>query len=202
MGAGFLDHSSANTQNTNTQLLLDAKYAAFAPYISAARVYHCPSDPTTVKIMGALHPRLRSYGMNYYVGVWPERELLDYREGNPLTRLSGIVRPSKLFVGIDKHPDFIGHTFFNCIPGWVGEVFANREQFFYDYPASQHNGVGVVSFADGHVELHKWVDARTKIPIQNVPLGWALDDVLDMVASRNNRDALWLFEHNSQRSGK
>src|SRR6266699_6619782 len=64
---GVLGYTSS-TVNTNTQLLVNAKYAAFAPYISVARVYHCPSDPTTVKIMGAVYPRVRSYGINWRVG--------------------------------------------------------------------------------------------------------------------------------------
>ena len=32
-------------------------------------------------------------------------------------------------------------------------------------PASRHNGTCVVSLADGHVEVRKWMDARTKRPV-------------------------------------
>src|SRR5580765_5868163 len=31
---------------------------------------------------------------------------------------------------------------------------------FY-YPSSLHNGRGVVAFADGHAETHRWLDPRT-----------------------------------------
>jgi len=31
-----------------------------------------------------------------------------------------------------------------------------------DYPSCFHNGSGVFSFADGHLEPRKWKDARTK----------------------------------------
>ena len=31
-----------------------------------------------------------------------------------------------------------------------------------DFPASYHNGAGVLAFADGHAEIHKWLDARTR----------------------------------------
>ena len=192
---GWLNYDSANTQNTNTQLLTDANYAAFAPYISVARVYHCPSDPTTVKIMGAAHPRTRSYGMNYYVGLRNIAHEGEYLGSAlfPFSRLSTIKRPSKLFVGIDAHPDYVGVASFH-VPDGLADLNDSRGRGFMDYPASQHNGVGVVSFADGHVELHKWVDAQTKIPIRNLyhgsgSLSW------DVVPSPNNRDLLWLLEH-------
>jgi len=35
-----------------------------------------------------------------------------------------------------------------------------------DVPASYHNGACGFSFADGHGEIHKWLDAQTQPPIQ------------------------------------
>src|SRR2546427_5073216 len=32
-------------------------------------------------------------------------------------------------------------------------------------PSSLHNGRGVVTFADGHAETHRWVDSRTTPPV-------------------------------------
>ncbi|MCL5098014.1 MAG: hypothetical protein M1608_10900 [Candidatus Omnitrophica bacterium] len=37
-----------------------------------------------------------------------------------------------------------------------------------DVPASYHNGAGGISFADGHAEIHKWLDPRTKPPITGI----------------------------------
>jgi len=39
-------------------------------------------------------------------------------------------------------------------------VYMNQESFF-NFPNSSHNRGGVVSFADGHVERHRWQDQRT-----------------------------------------
>ena len=39
--------------------------------------------------------------------------------------------------------------------------------FIIDYPASNHNGSGALSFADGHAEMHKWLDPRTTPPVRN-----------------------------------
>ena len=42
------------------------------------------------------------------------------------------------------------------IPQWI------------DFPGTRHAMSGVVAFADGNVELHKWVDQRTKVVNGNV----------------------------------
>ena len=60
-----------------------------------------------------------------------------------------------------------------------------------DVPASYHNGAGGLTFADGHSEIRKWLDPRTKPPIspgRDLPL---------TAASPNNRDVLWLQERST-----
>ena len=60
-----------------------------------------------------------------------------------------------------------------------------------DIPASYHNGAGGVTFADGHSEIKRWFDPRTKPRIkqgQNLPL---------TASSPNNRDVLWLQERST-----
>ena len=37
-----------------------------------------------------------------------------------------------------------------------------------DFPATYHNMGGGFAFADGHSEIHKWKDARTKVIAGNV----------------------------------
>jgi prepilin-type processing-associated H-X9-DG protein len=32
---------------------------------------------------------------------------------------------------------------------------------FFNFPNSSHNRGGVISYADGHVERHRWQDPRT-----------------------------------------
>ena len=57
-----------------------------------------------------------------------------------------------------------------------------------DDPAAYHNGAGGLSFADGHSEIKKWVDGRTR------PLLKANGTIPLNVASPNNRDMVWLQE--------
>ncbi len=59
-----------------------------------------------------------------------------------------------------------------------------------DYPSNYHNGAGGFSFADGHAEIHRWLDARTKAKYRrDVHLTlWPSNP------SPDNRDVLWLQE--------
>ena len=63
-----------------------------------------------------------------------------------------------------------------------------------DYPASYHNGAGGISFADGHAEIRKWVDARTR-PAPKYNNALALN-----VPSPNNQDMIWLSDRTSSRN--
>jgi prepilin-type processing-associated H-X9-DG protein len=42
----------------------------------------------------------------------------------------------------------------------------NEPGHIVDYPANYHNFASAFSFADGHVETHKWQDADLKQPVQ------------------------------------
>jgi prepilin-type processing-associated H-X9-DG protein len=57
---------------------------------------------------------------------------------------------------------------------------------FYDLPGIYHNGACGFSFADGHSEIKKWRDPRTKPPI--VKNG----QVDDGYASPRNPDVAWI----------
>ena len=60
-----------------------------------------------------------------------------------------------------------------------------------DYPASYHNNAAGIAFADGHSEIHKWLDPRT-VP----PLTKGRELKLN-VSTPENPDMLWMQEHSS-----
>jgi prepilin-type processing-associated H-X9-DG protein len=90
--------------------------------------------------------------------------------------------PSLTWVLVDEHPISINDGFF-C-PDFRG--YPNAPSL-PDAPASYHNGACGFSFADGHSEIHKWKDARTK----------AVDPTAQNHASPRNLDILWLWEHST-----
>jgi prepilin-type N-terminal cleavage/methylation domain-containing protein len=141
--------------NTNYTYMLDARYALFAPYIHTINIYVCPTDRETVIVDGGLYPKIRSYSLNAYVGGvegwWDERLSTAYRIFKKHSEVSQRM-PAGLFLFQDVHPNSICWPYFG--------VHMDRESFF-NFPGTSHNQGGVISFADAHVERHRWRDPRT-----------------------------------------
>src|ERR1051325_7238277 len=141
---------------TNVVWMVDPRYALFGNYLKTERVYMCPSDKPTVKMGATYYPKVRSYSLNVYVGYVGEhdtRNLPDNRY-TVFRKHSEIIRnmPSGVFLFMDVHPDSI------CWP-YFGVYMA--DDYFFNWPNSSHNRGADVSFADGHVEYHRWRDQRT-----------------------------------------
>jgi prepilin-type N-terminal cleavage/methylation domain-containing protein/prepilin-type processing-associated H-X9-DG protein len=164
-------------RSTNTSLLVENRHALFAPYISTARSYKCPTDRSTVTLSGTRFDRVRSYAMNRYAGYWVARMQLDntgwhdvlnlyVAPNNILTLDPDFVTTidhlnkreiTKFFVLIDTHEDSL------WTPVFVNDIVTSGWTHF---PASRHNGSGVLSFADGHAQIKRWRDPT-------VLKGWA-----------------------------
>jgi hypothetical protein len=87
------------------------------------------------------------------------------------------------FVFMDVNPASI------CTPAFGVDVNA---AFFIHYPSDLHGALGVVSFADGHIEPHKWLDPRTMI---GLPAGDAF--IPHDTPSPNNPDLRWIAARTS-----
>ena len=168
---------------TNVGYLVDARYAAFAPYLRSQETYKCPSDRTTYIVSkGRPVPQVRSYSMNLYLG--PNSEMTDrlstrYRA---FRRSSDIASPTETFLTQDLTPQSL------CTPAFVVLMPGNASDQFFHLPATHHNRGGVVSFADGHAEAHRWSDAKT---FRNATLGQRIDHNLPAPKSR---DLKWIQE--------
>ena len=140
----------ASSDNTNLVFLLESK---LAPYVAqSTAVYKCPSD----KVPSANGQRTRSVSMNGMVGdpgQLADTFNLDYRQ---FRNSADVINPSTLFVFLDEHPHTINDGYFH------NELDAYT---WSDWPASYHNGASCLSFADGHSEIHHWVDSETKRPV-------------------------------------
>jgi prepilin-type N-terminal cleavage/methylation domain-containing protein len=154
---GWLDFGGANTDNTNTIKLTNAK---IGPYTKSIGIYKCPADNYNVTIRGVNMPRVRSVAMNSYIGV------LDADYGTRQTppcytykKLSDIRRPppSNLWVFVDEHPDSIND-------GWLTDSWPGGGGWG-DLPASYHAAACGLGFADGHAEIRKWRDKATLEPV-------------------------------------
>lgn len=184
---GFLNYDGGNSENTNTALLLDPAYAKLGPYTKAASLYKCPGDRSKVKVSRSLFlPRSRSISMNAFVGGLGKCGLLDQPVKFGPQRQTDILRPSALFVFIDEHPDSLDFVSF-----WIQDrkSGAGLTGISGSCPGSLHQGAGTLSFADGHVESHKWIDPRTRPPVtyaERLPFHFS--------GTTDNPDIRWLQE--------
>jgi prepilin-type processing-associated H-X9-DG protein len=152
--------------NINTDYLLKS---ALGPYTgSRASVYKCPED----KVPSAVGPRVRSYSMNCFVGCTDYASLLWFPPGyRVFLKDSDFTKPgpAMTWVFIDEHPDGINDSMIAMnMPPYT---FWPTYTVWDDMPASYHNGACGFSFADGHAEIHKWLDPQSLAPVQRID-GW------------------------------
>ncbi len=187
---GVLDYSPSNPHNTNLAGLTNPNYAKLSPYTQSPGIYKCPADRSYVTIRGQRHPRVRSLSMSQamnsrddWLSYLTKKKYRVFRKQSDLQQMGA----SRAFVFIDEHPDSIN---FGDVAVAMNDGIAPTRIFIIDYPASTHNGAGGMSFADGHAEVHKWVDPRTRPPWKNASLSL-------VVPSPRNQDMVWLSERTS-----
>jgi prepilin-type N-terminal cleavage/methylation domain-containing protein len=175
---------------TNWLLITSPKYALFAPYLKELGVYRCPADRIAGTGSGNVeHPRVRSYAMNAYVGFRggdflgiptqsPNSRYKIFRKTTEVTPIS----PTDLMVMVDMNPLSI------CRPLFGVKMDSD---VIFQYPASHHNRSGVFSFADGHLESHRWRDDRMVTPPKGIDYHAHSQSALKCV------DLKWLQAHAS-----
>jgi prepilin-type N-terminal cleavage/methylation domain-containing protein/prepilin-type processing-associated H-X9-DG protein len=191
---GWLDYSPTNPDNTNTAALRNPARSKFATVMTQVGVYRCPADQSKVTIAGTAYYRVRSMGMSQAFGPGDWLDPAGF-QANPSSKkyrvyykTGDIVRPapSMCWVMMDEHPDSINAGGF---ANMMVESAASAR--IIDFPASYHSGACGISFADGHAEIKRWVDERTKPPVR-------YNNYLQLnVASPNNKDMIWLSERTS-----
>ncbi len=174
------------------------------PYCGkSAGIWRCPADRSAVNVNGQRLPRVRSMSMNLWVGGFRgmdyglsgDREpfAVGGKDWRVYLKMADFVDPgaSRTFLFLDMREDSIDVG--NFAPDMTGWPDHPEQAGFYDLPGSYHHRAGGLSFADGHSEIHRWVDERTMPPlVQN-------GDVPDDFSSPGNKDILWLQEHSTRR---
>jgi prepilin-type N-terminal cleavage/methylation domain-containing protein/prepilin-type processing-associated H-X9-DG protein len=181
---GLLDFNGANTDNTNVLFLVDERFCKFAPYnAKSAAIYRCPADQSAVMIRNKMHPRVRSVSANNWVNgkIWWGNESYGLKL---FRRTTDIERPGNIWVFVDEREDSINDGSFAV--DMTGFPNGGRSLKIVDYPASYHNGACGFAFADGHAEIHKWLDERTR-PILKKGSKLQLN-----VPSPSNLDVMWM----------
>ncbi len=177
---------------TNRNLLLAAGSGHLGPYLGAAGVFHCPADQSTTNLAKPRGPRrVRSYSMNPYMVLGDGISHSGTAESIGYSRTAFVrwgdfsrTSPAATWVFLDEHPLTLMNGSFQM--HWK---HGPGDEWQAHWPARRHAGQGALSFADGHVELHKWRDARTGPAVVTWEaarsVGWNAAD---------NPDYAWLWE--------
>jgi len=191
-GLPFTNWVTGNLRNgleaTNAALLVDPKRSLLAPYASHPALYKCPSDPSdyvrSISMNNRLNPVrflkpvlvIGGYGTNYMV----------YR------RESDIREPSRIFVLLDERYDSINEGNFAVDMSNTGTYEGHgipTPYWWLDTPAAYHENSVNISFADGHVEKHRWQERTTLGPIGVTGF---------RRTSSTDRDIAWLQYHTAE----
>jgi len=185
---GNLDFNGAN--RSNWDINEDLARSVLWQYCGKhAKIWKCPGDASTVRTSAGIAPRVRSISMNSWFNStdthWFGEGFRIYHKMSDLQDPG----PANTFVFVDEREDSINDGEI-CV-GMFGYPDHQQEWKLVDYPASYHNGAAGLSFADGHSEIKKWLDPRTRPPMSaELPLN---------VASPNNKDAFWLMDRSTRR---
>ncbi len=194
------DSGSPPGANTNTLYL--TQFSPLAAYTGhSVGIFKCPADKSLDPV--SKKPRVRSISMDIWTGGRG-----DYPDANPNTpkdfsgnwgpawrvyrKLSAMVDPgpTQTWVLLDEREDSINDGFFvvkmdgypNLATTWM-----------VDYPAGYHNRAAGFAFADGHSEIHKWIDPSTVPPLRN-----GVELRLN-VSQPNNVDIQWMRERSTRK---
>jgi prepilin-type N-terminal cleavage/methylation domain-containing protein/prepilin-type processing-associated H-X9-DG protein len=182
-----------NPDNTNELYLRRSLVTPFGA--GALGVWRCPADKALSTIGGKRYPHVRTMSMNNWVGDF---DALTGKGYDPWTLGFKIVKkvsdmadpvPAKTYVLLDERDDSINDGYY--VMTMDGYPDRPTSRTIVDYPSSYHNGAGGFSFADGHAEIHRWLDARTNKNYNKKDFHLT---VLPPNPSPNNRDVLWLQE--------
>jgi prepilin-type N-terminal cleavage/methylation domain-containing protein len=128
----------------------------FWPYNNGMGIYHCPSDPS---VSGQL-PKVRSYSMNGWIGTTQVLADLGAAAGayKIFHKENAVISPAGTWYLIDEHELSINDGFFLVSMPSLPPTNPT------DLPATRHGRGYGLSFLDGHSEVYKLVDARTRWP--------------------------------------
>jgi prepilin-type N-terminal cleavage/methylation domain-containing protein len=169
--AGQISWDPNDTDNTNTADLTSSSLTCLGNYIQQPTIYHCPADNylTSAQKAELWDYRVRSVAMDAAVGGGNpgnglgSKPSANLKEEFPVPMFYAVKAsqllspgPSDTWVFTDEHPDSIDDGILYTSP-----MFVSGLGLFSELPSSLHAGSDGISFADGHAEIHKWLDSRT-----------------------------------------
>jgi prepilin-type N-terminal cleavage/methylation domain-containing protein/prepilin-type processing-associated H-X9-DG protein len=193
---GIMDwNAGVNSQNTNILYLIDDRAALLAPYVGkSVKIFWCPTDNYLAPIQRAMGwaNRVRSVAMDAAIGDGTKYTSFSWSAGPPAfwwgktTADLTTPGPAMSWLFLDEHPDSID----DCIL-YTNPYFTSGTGQFTELPANDHGGACGLTFADGHSEIHKWVDSLSLYPVQYT--------TRNQISVSNSKDLAWMSQRTPYR---
>jgi prepilin-type N-terminal cleavage/methylation domain-containing protein/prepilin-type processing-associated H-X9-DG protein len=168
-----------NIDSIDTKVLVNPQLSSLAAYNQNPALYKCPAD---ISLAQGKFARARSVSMNSCVGTrWWTAGLGTGAPtppiGPPGSPIGGGWSDAPSYTDPDNNYHTFGKTSSFTAPGpsdtWVimdenpytindPLMAVAMTPYIVDWPASYHGGGAGITFADGHAELHKWVDTLSQ----------------------------------------
>lgn len=174
----FQDMRQRRLDDFDHQLFWDPtflKRGLLGKYIPNPKVFHCPDDRGWIDLGNRTEKRARSYSLNEYMNT-PKHVIGERRVFKTIDQIN---KPSNIFTFVED--DYVGNysagAFFTIPPPYP------RGGGFPSMHAIRHGSLGIIAFADGHCERHRWecTDYSTWLT--------KLDE--------SSKDWTWLWDHSS-----
>jgi prepilin-type N-terminal cleavage/methylation domain-containing protein/prepilin-type processing-associated H-X9-DG protein len=179
---GWKDPPEWIWMRTNTDLLIGRGMGSIGPYVGAPGVFRCPADRSGILKNSERPPyRVRSYAMNSAMGIGDtvDRDrIVTFYKSSDFRRMS----PSDVWVLLEEDPRSIDDGRFEMF--WPA---APGAEHWWNFPSVRHNRATPVSFADGHVEIRKWVETSTSPDPDVLAMTW-------VQRTPGSRDFRWLHD--------
>ena len=197
----------------NPDILKDPTKSLLAQFLGfSEKPFKCPADRrvgrytgTNPNLRGAKVPAARSFSMSQAVGTNPYKSgsrtavdgpWLDGSHGHTANsrwfcygKLGDFNLPgaANTFVFVDEDHRSLNDAGFAVMgPPLTGKTWDNTTEQMIDWPGYYHNGAAGFAFADGHSEIKKWNDNRTKVGVN-----------VSRQSQKGNKDIRWMSERTS-----
>jgi prepilin-type N-terminal cleavage/methylation domain-containing protein/prepilin-type processing-associated H-X9-DG protein len=139
----------------------DVTNSATYPYLKSVKVFHCPADSLGMMYNGQIALRNRSYAMNAQMGpatTWTTPNAGFYKSCIKFAHMSK-PGPSSIYTLVDEHENSINDSHFYPVQTWSSTY---TSPIWLDAFSGRHGNATGMTFADGHSEVHSWIDSDVR----------------------------------------
>jgi prepilin-type N-terminal cleavage/methylation domain-containing protein/prepilin-type processing-associated H-X9-DG protein len=161
-------------------------------YLPSLQVFHCPADRSALVEGGQILLRNRSYSENGFMGTAWNHVPANNDILKSAIKMSDLTAPgpSAVYLFVDEHENSINDSHF--LPFLDFHAYGNQE--WLDCPSGRHGNATGFAFADGHAEIHKWLQSDVQKVLYDGPVV-VVDSFTTFIPKPGPTDYEWCLNH-------